>query len=181
MDKRLKSYQFKCPCCNVKHERLFEYFTKFQGPIKEYESLEDYPDAYMMERVVVSDGIFEERTLRAGEKTYRCSACYEYFRFNGFEGEPKKLNDFEKIEAGLSFKPIRINYDRAVMNSVASLVEMLNKYGCEFDYKTGNIVIQNTNGKKYVFDISDALVSTLYKDNPMFEIADENDYIIQKS
>ena len=28
---RLRSYDFKCPCCSEPHKRAFEYFAKFMG------------------------------------------------------------------------------------------------------------------------------------------------------
>ena len=48
--KRLKSYDFKCPCCSEPHRRQFDYLAKYMGFIPEVEPLPTDREVTMLDR-----------------------------------------------------------------------------------------------------------------------------------
>ncbi len=170
-NKRLRSYNFKCPCCEQFHKREFEYIAKYHGFISEKENLSDFDDPSMIEWVSMDDGTYEGRSVRSGEESvFRCGNCYEFFKFDDYEAEPRKLTENEERLAKYQFKPITIIKNNAVMNSVASFVTLVNKYGCSYDQETGDIIVKNEDGKEFKFNIAEQLFETLYAKNPMFDV-----------
>ena len=172
---RLMSYKFNCPCCGEPHKRLFEYFAKFYGFIPDEVPLASVPnEKSMLERVVMDDGTYEGRSLPVGngESTFRCGNCFEYFKFDSrdFGVDPRPLVYTEKEQAKQKFKPITIIYRNAVMNALASFDSLINKFGCDYDEDTKELVVKNENGKEFRFDFAEQLVDVFYKNNPMFDM-----------
>lgn len=172
---RLRSYDFRCPCCNAKHKRLFEYYAKFHGLIGEDEPIPTHVPSYMLERVVLESETYESKSLTVTsdaleDKTYRCGNCYEFFKFVDNTSEPMKLLEREKKVAVSSFKPLEITYEKAVMNAMATLDAVINKNGCAFDEDSKEVVIFGERGKEYRLKIDDELVKAFYADNPMFQV-----------
>ena len=167
---RLKSYKFNCPCCKQGHNRLFEYYAKFYGPIPENQDLEQFKDIQLIERVVSDEPSIQGNSIGAGDSTFRCSNCYEFFKFDGSTGDPRQLFGFDKKIVEERFEPIPLTYEQAVMNSLAMLDELLNKNGCVFDERTGEILITRQDGKEYSFGFADSLVKSFYGENKNYEI-----------
>lgn len=166
---RLRSYPFKCPCCEKQHKRVFEYMAKFRGFIPEEESLEQYSEVSMLERAVMPESD-EKRSIKVeNEPIFRCGNCFEFFRFDDNVSEPRRLNEVEKRYAKAMFKPVDIPYERAAMNSVAFFDQLINKRGCSVDYCTGEIVLYGEDGETYRLDIGKELVKAFY-DNPNFKV-----------
>ena len=170
--KRLKSYDFKCPCCSEPHRRQFEYYAKFMGFIPEVEELPTDRDVTMLDRAVMHDeSTFENsRTMPVGDGVFRCGNCYEYFKFEDQESLPVKLSEQERVEAERNFKPIKIVKRNAVMNAVASFDSLLNACGCVYDEETNDIVITTKQGKQIKLNIAEQLYEAFYNGNPMFDV-----------
>lgn len=173
-DKRLRSYRFKCPCCEAKHERLFEYYAKFYGLLNEDEPFPTHVPVSMLERVVLESDTYESKSLSvSGEgfkSTFRCGNCYEFFKFNDEFSDPVKLSYDETMEARGSFKPITLSYEKAVMNSVAIFDSIINKNGCAYDEDKKELVIFGERGKEYRMKIDEEFVKAFYGNNPMFYV-----------
>ena len=172
--KRLKSYNFKCPCCSEPHTRLFEYYAKFRGMIPEDQPLPEGVEVNMLERVVMDNGTYEGRSVTAGDGIFRCGNCFEFFKFNDKISEPVGLTQAEQRTANFLFKPIKVTYYQAVMNSIATFDSLLNSTGCEYDEVSRKIIVKNKNGKEYRLDFADELVKAFYGNNPNFEIKHSN-------
>ena len=56
------------------------------------------------------------------------------------------------------------------MNALASFDSLINKFGCEYDEETKELVVRNENGKEFRFDFAEQLVDVFYKNNPMFDM-----------
>lgn len=170
--KRLKSYDFKCPCCSEPHRRQFDYLAKFMGFIPEVEPLPTDREVTMLDRAVMHDQTIYEgsRTMPIGDKVFRCGNCYEYFKFEDNESLPVKLSENEKQDVERKFKPITVVKRNAVMNAVASFDSLLNAQGCVFDEETNEIVIRTKQGKEIRLDIAEQLYHAFYDDNPMFDV-----------
>ena len=170
---RLRSYDFKCPCCSEPHTRLFEYYQKFRGLVPEDEEISSDREVSMLERVSMKDQtVFEEsRSIGMGDSVFRCGKCHEFFKFNGTDFvDPELIVGAEKEKIEQEFNPIVIVKRNAVMNSVASFVSLVEKYGCTYDEKEEALVIRDENGKEYKLPIARQLFDTFYKDNPMFNV-----------
>lgn len=166
--KRLQSYYFECPCCKTNQKRLFEYYAKFHGFIKEEEQLEDFRDPYLIERVVIDDADERKTVKIEGEPVYRCGVCFEFIKFDDNVSQPRALTNLEQTGAITKFKPVVVSPDVAIMNSVAYFDKLLNKNGCSVNPE-GKIVINSDNGLVYTFDIASALVDAFYS-NPNMQV-----------
>ena len=114
---RLMSYKFNCPCCGEPHKRLFEYFAKFYGMVPDDVPLASvHTEKTMIERVTMDDGTYEGRSLPvgSGESTFRCGNCNEFFKFDDYNVEPRRLSKKEEDLAKTKFKPMVIINGRAV-------------------------------------------------------------------
>ena len=169
-NERLVSYKFGCPCCNEPHTRIFDYYAKFKGYIPEIEDLDKYKEVQMLERVVMNGEIYEERSLPAGDSTFRCGKCFEFFKFDDKTSKPRILTEEEKIKTKEKFKPIPIDKEVAVLNSVASFDHLINKYGCKYDVRTGNLVIIDDKNREITINIAEQLLDVFYRTNPNFEV-----------
>ena len=170
---RLRSYDFKCPCCSEPHKRLFEYYAKFMGAIPEGEELPTDREVSMIEMASMKDQtVFENsRSVAVGNSTFRCGKCHEFFKFNDTNfAPPVMLTGKERDDAIKKFKPITVIRRAAILNSLGSLVSLLNQYGCVYDEVTNMIVIRDGRGAEYRIDIADQLYDAFYKDNPMFDV-----------
>lgn len=170
--KRLHSYIFNCPCCSQPHARLFEYYAKFRGLIPENEPLKNYPDATMIERVVMDEENFAGRSLSIGESVFRCGNCYEFFKFDDHYSEPTTLTVEEKECVQSKFRPVSMFRVDAIKNAFDMLKKLTYNNGYQINEFTGEISFNDANGRKYTFKIGDALVDGFFKDNPNFEIKD---------
>jgi len=170
--KRLRSYEFRCPCCSEPHRREFKYFARFMGEIPEEDELPKDREVTMVEMAVMKDQtVFEEsRSMSLGDSVFRCGKCHEFFKFLDPTSNPSKLQPDERKVAENKFKPITVVKRNAVLNSIGSLVSLLNKYGCIYDEDTNSIVIRDENGKEYDFAIADQLFNAFYGNNPMFDV-----------
>ena len=178
--KRLKSYDFQCPCCLEPHKRLFEYYAKFHGEIPEGEEFPKDADISMIQRAVMHDQTTFEgsRTIAVDKGVFRCGNCYEYFKFNDETSEPIKLGPEESKSFDKGFKPIIVLKKNAMMNAMASLDGLLNTYGCEYDENTNEIVISYGRGKEIRLDIANQLFEAFYKDNPMFDVKESENWAV---
>lgn len=170
---RLRSYDFKCPCCSEPHRRKFEYFAKFMGAIPEDQELPTDREVSMIEMAQMKDQtVFENsRSLPVGNSTFRCGKCHEFFQFADTDfSPPVLLSGKERENAMKNFKPITVVKRNAVMNSLGSLVGLLNQYGCVYDENDKTIVITDKAGKEYRLPIAEQLFDAFYKDNPMFDV-----------
>ena len=163
---------FNCPCCTQPHARLFEYYAKFRGFIPENEPLSKYPDASMLERVVMDEENFAGRSLSLGESVFRCGNCFEYFKFDDYISEPVKLLEDEKAYVNSRFKPVSLYKNDAIKNAFEMLKKLTSNYDYQIDEYTGEISFADANGKRYSFNIGNQLVDGFFKDNPNFEIKD---------
>ena len=180
---RLRSYDFKCPCCSEPHRRLFEYYGKFMGAIPEDQELPADREVSMLEIASMKDQtVFENsRSMSVGNSTFRCGKCHEFFRFPDTNfSAPMLLVGKEKEDAIKNFKPITIVKRAAVMNALGSLVGLLNQNGCVFDEETNEIVIRDGRGAEYRLQIADQLFNTFYKDNPMFDVKERERWGLDK-
>ena len=171
---RLRSYRFRCPCCEAKHQRLFEYYAKFHGLIKEDEPFPTHVPVSMLERVVLEGNTYESKSLSVPgdefKSTFRCGNCFEFFKFNDDVSDPVKLSYDEQFEARGHFRPIELTYEKAVLNSVAIFDSIINKNGCAFDEDSKELVIYGERGKEYRMKIDEEFVKAFYADNPMFYV-----------
>ena len=170
---RLRSYDFRCPCCEEPHRRLFEYYVKFAGMLPEDQEIPKDREVSMIERVTMKDQtVYEDsRSITLGDSTFRCGKCHEFFKFNGTDySAPILLSGKEKDDAVKKFKPLKIVKRTAVMNSLASLVSLVNQYGCTYDEKDNSLVVVDKDGKEFRFKIVSELFDAFYKDNPMFDV-----------
>ena len=107
-NKRLRSYNFRCPCCNAKHKRLFEYYAKFHGLIEEDEPFPTHVPVGMLDRVEIESDTYESKTLTVSgdaieDKTYRCGNCYEFFKFTDNYSDPIRLLEREEKDELLEY------------------------------------------------------------------------------
>ena len=168
---RLHSYFFNCPCCNQTHLRLFEYYAKFYGLIPDNVPLSHFKtDVSMLERVVMDEENFAGRSVGIGESTFRCGNCNEFFKFDDYISEPKKLNEDEKRYANCKFKPITMLRENAIKNAFEMLVKLTHNRGYQINAETGEISFKDGNGKEYKFKIGEELISTFYGDNKNFKV-----------
>ncbi len=181
-NKRLKSYDFKCPCCSEPHRRLFEYYGKYYGLIPEVEGIPEDKEVTLLERVVMHDETTFEgsRSIGIGDSVFRCGNCYEYFKFADTYSLPDKLTPSEKEEAEKKFKPITVLKNGAVMNAVASFDALINKCGCVYDENTNQIVIRDGKGREFRLDIADQLFEAFYGNNPMFDVKSSASWGLEK-
>ena len=127
----------------------------------------------MLERVSMKDQtVYEEsRSVSLGDSTFKCGKCHEYFKFIDTDSlAPILIRGKQKEELEKKFKPLIIVKKNAVMNSVASLVSLIEQYGCSYDENDESLVIIDKNGKEYRLAIANELFNTFYMDNPMFSV-----------
>ncbi len=167
---RLKSYHFNCPCCFQDHKRIFEYYAKYRGFISEEEPLPENEELTIIQRAIMDRDTLEGRSIPIGDGVFRCGNCYEFFKFVDNSSQPRELTQTEKTEAMQNFRPLVITKEQAIMNAVASLDLLLNKYGCYYNQETQSIVINTDSGSQFSFNIAEQLLDVFYKNNPIFDI-----------
>lgn len=181
---RLRSYDFRCPCCEEPHRRLFEYYVKFAGVLPEDQDIPKDRDVTMIERVSMKDQtVYEDsRSISLGDSTFRCGKCHEFFKFNDKDySAPILLEGKEKDEAVKKFKPLVVVKRTAVMNSLASLVSLVNQYGCTYDEKENSLVVVDKDGKEFRFKIANQLFDAFYKENPMFDVKKDEQWAFENA
>ncbi len=175
---RLKSYAFRCPCCEEPHNRLYEYFTMGGEEIMEYEDISKMNHIKLFERVEMQNqnSFINSRSLKVDGGFYRCGKCYEFFKFESPTSMPVPVTPAEKEVALKNFKPAVMMKNAAVMNAVAALDTLLNSNGCYYDTHDDVLVVTDASGKEIKLDIVDQLCGAFLKDNPMIKVLTRDDW-----